>query len=171
MIKENRKLLLDLLIKDRKKYMNLIKLYVKSTETAEDIYQLVAESILTNEMAVNLDYPKAFIGTLIKNRCLNYRRDNYKYSSNIAINHDNVAMSDYLDSIHNDSRFEKDLIDSLTFEKVLEKIGELTEKQKEAVLGSLYYDSTAKSAAGVNYNTHKSNRLWGIQALQKSLNA
>ncbi len=167
MIEENRKLLLDALVKDRKKYMNFARRIVKNIERAEDVLQIVAEYFLTCNFDFKIDHPKTFIGTCIQQRSLNYLRDNKRYAFTTF---DNKTWVSFMDSLNGDYEFEQDMVDSLTCEKIIEKIGDLTVKQKDAVLGILYHDSIGESAGTTNYNTHKANRLWGIKALQKSLN-
>jgi RNA polymerase sigma-70 factor (ECF subfamily) len=98
--------------------------YVKDGEAAREIVQEAFINLWEKRTGIDLSKPvKSYLTTSVRNRCLNYLRDNKKFSSDLlAIEH--ASVNDYYEQ--SDKLVEAEIRD-----KIAGSIGELPEKCRE----------------------------------------
>lgn len=75
----------EALFKDHFKFLTYFALeYVKDYDTAREIVQEVFANLWEKRASIDLDKsPRSYLGTSVRNRCLNYLRDQKKYDLEI----------------------------------------------------------------------------------------
>jgi RNA polymerase sigma-70 factor (ECF subfamily) len=93
--------------------------YVKDGEAAREIVQEAFLNLWEKRTGIDLSKPvKSYLATSVRNRCLNYLRDNKKYSSDLL-------------AIENAAEQPDKMVEAEIREKIAGSIGELPEKCRE----------------------------------------
>jgi len=101
--------------------------YVKDYEAAREIVQEAFVNMWSRREQIDLSRPvKTYIVTSVKNRSLNYLRDNKKFDSNLLIHEDIYPTTSCQQSDH--------LVEAELRERITHAINELPEKCREVFL-------------------------------------